>query len=225
MVANIPMENPDPFSSTLVALGSSRMALHCAFAAAAACAASEWDATRFRTASQLRWGLGAEVSISSLFCIIYIYIYSVYILYIVCIYILCIYIYTCMSDTSKIAEEPGAKLVSRCLYTHVYIKKTCEEHECHGFTRPRWRWEPNKGTFITELQVWKHRETHHKVSTRCLTPSGSSSRAASPFHGDIYPLVICYIAMEALAEIDGLPNLIAWWICPWLCKMLVITRG
>ena len=42
-----------------------------------------------------------------------------------------------MSDTSKIAEELGAKLVSRCLYTHVYIKKTCEENECHGFTRPR----------------------------------------------------------------------------------------
>ena len=45
-----------------------------------------------------------------------------------------------------------------------------------------------------------------------------------------YPLVICYIAMEAMAliEIDGLPFLIAWWIFPlerikrWL--MLVVPR-
>ena len=45
-----------------------------------------------------------------------------------------------------------------------------------------------------------------------------------------YPLVICYIAMEAMAliEIDGLPFLIALWIFPlerikrWL--MLVVPR-
>ena len=123
MVANIPMENPDPFSSTLVALGSSRMALHCAFAAAAACAASEWDATRFRTASQLRWGLGAEVSISSLFCIIYIYIFCIYSVYSLYIYILCIYIYThvCLIPARLLRNLGPNSFLD--VYIHMFISR------------------------------------------------------------------------------------------------------